>query len=753
MIRRLKLKSFGRFQDRTFEFGGLTLFRGPNEAGKSTVFDALAKSLCVFRGPQAFLERYGKEAEAKAEFLDGREMKFDSTEYFGFFAVKSDSISVPFEGDARWMDRVKNSLFSGGVNPQVLAAELEKALGAAGRKKAERERAASLARAEARIASLKAELAAADGAKEAARQLKRRLDEAGARVAALEKERRGLSAAREEQEARDRFRFCASVLKDREKLSSLAALRTVADESAECRAMRTGAEEARVRLESESAALEALRKALAEARARRQEAEEDAAKREREARAASGICRGLEEASVLRETRRRLPGPASFLSLAFVVLGGIACGALFLAFGAPLWSFALAAAAGAAAGAASFLLLRKTVIERDDGPARRALEGARSDWRRLLPGAGELPGADAVSALSFLRSVIDLGARAGERAEEARAAFAKAEAEAAAGTERSEQNRRAAESLGAALSAWLSARGASSYEEYLALVSESAARRARIAELAAGLDERARESGAEDSDDLAARAKDELEKLRARWPEAGDAAARTQAAPSAGLKRVDAELDRAKETEKALLAEYSTALALAERDAAALLEELSREERAAQTLSEAIARDRVLRDSESAAREVFLAMSSSGALAFASLSRKVSSFYGSLGAGERGLELASLDLASAMVPDGYGKPRPPRHLSLGTRDIFVLSCRLALAESQRPRDGLLALDEPFKNLDGRRARAALALLKEFRERNGYQIVLFTKDEAAERDCRDVFPSAELAIYDLGGEKE
>ncbi|MCB1323554.1 MAG: AAA family ATPase, partial [Leptospiraceae bacterium] len=46
MIEELLLQSFGRFRNQSFPFRRTTLFYGPNEAGKTTVFDALLYSLC-----------------------------------------------------------------------------------------------------------------------------------------------------------------------------------------------------------------------------------------------------------------------------------------------------------------------------------------------------------------------------------------------------------------------------------------------------------------------------------------------------------------------------------------------------------------------------------------------------------------------------------------------------------------------------------------------------------------------------------
>ncbi|MFN3660631.1 MAG: ATP-binding protein, partial [Brevinematales bacterium] len=42
----MNLASFGKFRHVSFEFGKTTLFVGPNESGKTTLFDAIALGLC-----------------------------------------------------------------------------------------------------------------------------------------------------------------------------------------------------------------------------------------------------------------------------------------------------------------------------------------------------------------------------------------------------------------------------------------------------------------------------------------------------------------------------------------------------------------------------------------------------------------------------------------------------------------------------------------------------------------------------------
>ena len=49
MLKTLHLTRFGKFRERQFEFEAVTLFHGPNESGKSTLFDALKHILTPSR--------------------------------------------------------------------------------------------------------------------------------------------------------------------------------------------------------------------------------------------------------------------------------------------------------------------------------------------------------------------------------------------------------------------------------------------------------------------------------------------------------------------------------------------------------------------------------------------------------------------------------------------------------------------------------------------------------------------------------
>ena len=46
VLSRLTLQKFGKFVDKAFDFSDITVFRGDNETGKTTLFDAISVALC-----------------------------------------------------------------------------------------------------------------------------------------------------------------------------------------------------------------------------------------------------------------------------------------------------------------------------------------------------------------------------------------------------------------------------------------------------------------------------------------------------------------------------------------------------------------------------------------------------------------------------------------------------------------------------------------------------------------------------------
>ena len=67
MLREIFLTNFGRFRDRKFALQNATVFHGPNEAGKTTIFDAIFHALChppaTRKSGKLLRERYAATAD------------------------------------------------------------------------------------------------------------------------------------------------------------------------------------------------------------------------------------------------------------------------------------------------------------------------------------------------------------------------------------------------------------------------------------------------------------------------------------------------------------------------------------------------------------------------------------------------------------------------------------------------------------------------------------------------------------------
>ena len=129
MIRQLNLVRFGKFVDTVIDFGPVTVITGENEAGKTTIFDALMDTLCSPSGNtiegRELKGRYGEEREARPDF-EGAKFTFDTDEFRNLYALRSGDIHLEISDKFAWMERVKARLFSGGIDPQIIREKLDK---------------------------------------------------------------------------------------------------------------------------------------------------------------------------------------------------------------------------------------------------------------------------------------------------------------------------------------------------------------------------------------------------------------------------------------------------------------------------------------------------------------------------------------------------------------------------------------------------------------------------------------------------
>jgi uncharacterized protein YhaN len=124
VIEKIELKNYGKFTGRTFNLSPFTLFLGDNEAGKSTIFDALMENVCKATGThssiKALKDRYGEGRDADVVFKKGCEPDIPIDEFLSLYAISSGEVSVNLKDNKGWAGKVMASLITGGVNPKKI---------------------------------------------------------------------------------------------------------------------------------------------------------------------------------------------------------------------------------------------------------------------------------------------------------------------------------------------------------------------------------------------------------------------------------------------------------------------------------------------------------------------------------------------------------------------------------------------------------------------------------------------------------
>lgn len=740
MIKRLILKRFGKFSGRILEFSPFTVITGPNETGKTTIFDALFENLCggQRRGDiwMRLNERYGKDRESSLELAAGSEpVSFDAQEFLEIFAVRGGDIGIDAAGGAAWFDAAKNSLLTAGLDPAEIASRLakegtenkgyapirartalegeitelgsrlreylnkrEQALsGESGRKKLEAE-----------AAELKARLSAREEELEKVRpQYEASL--AGAELAGV---RKALDTLRELDEARARGKalegFAAGKIAEYDAI--------IADAGAKKNAigvMRGGLAEREKFFGKLKAGMEAERASLPGL--------------ERRAAAAAALASQIDvfQASPAVQPRQGTGGPLLF---GFCAAGAVLGAFLYYRIGGAAGLLAGAAAAAAVCAALWLAAYRRSGFSAGPEEAKREFLARLSDSWRNSGFDSELLKRDTLEGTREALARLALEARA---AADKLAAHEKEAGEAAAGISSGADSAGILEKeiaeLEARARAWLADNGCASRDEYIKNAAESANAAAALARLAAEAEALMRTRGEGSEKKLRGRLLDEKDSL-----EKKAAASYFSEAKAKSLKLEYERLRGEIETLKSDFTGREAALQGARNLSAGRLEGLP-EAINALTVDIAGKKSRVedINLSLEACRlasKVFSEIASGSSAQFMALGAEVAD---ALSGGP--VRFASFELDGVFMADAGGTERPVARLSTGTRDLFMLGARLALArKARKDRDGrvppaLLVLDEPFLSFDGGRTGTALKLLAAFQKETDWQIIVLTKD--------------------------
>jgi DNA repair exonuclease SbcCD ATPase subunit len=750
MIKELELKSFGKFRDAKFAFSPVTVFIGENESGKTTIFDAIFDNISEPKGNTArgkrLAERYGDGRESKLEF-DGARIRIEQDEFLNLHAIGAGDVNLNLSAGGDWLERVKSSIFTGGIDPGMLAAEFEKLSSENGTMQHMK-----------KIRRLESERNGAREALDSLVEKKTRILSGEKAIGARRRDLDALAARSAEIESRVREKelTLAQQEKIRERESLVRAMELIGRRSAlasELKRLERYGEDRTGRLKSLAAAVEELRHANtkrdSEAEGLERQAEAAAVKtKEREQQAADLKSRAFVASQLSATIEASAPRPVIRVVTSW---NGplLAASVLPLAAGAAALVLLGMSALGAAAlvgGAVIALLMvffaRKTV-EREERPDTTALiTRVKDEWRART--RGELT----ASTLEVLHREM-VSVQSEYDSAERELARLRAE-ESSLGTECLNARKSAAaagEELSgaqAALAGELGGLGVRDIGEYIARRGEYQSVRAEFDRNAAEIDTEVRRFGLDGVESL--RAECELRAARLREEitcgKISDADINRLQKDLIALKRELKELE-------SRLADLRSSIDKGEGEVKGSLGDLPEliyeKETAVRRLDDEIARMNLDRRAAAVTRDVFGDMARDSDAVFAELGSDISRFMDGILPAGRGVSLREFDNDSVEISDAGGAPRALSCLSTGTRDSFYLAARLALALRSRSGDGggLIVLDEPFHSLDGTRVERALGLLKKFHEEHGWQIVLFSKESGIGVKIKEQIPGARV----------
>jgi uncharacterized protein YhaN len=747
MITRLDLQDFGKFAKASFEFGPFTVVLGPNEAGKTTLFDALFDALCQESRKENLVPwkrlagRYGALRKAVLTWR-GEPFSFTDTEFLELFAVRAGDTSVNAANGKSWETVAEARLLNSGLNPAGLAAALVD--------KAESVRKGSI---HARIKELAKFIKTREPELEELRARRDAIFGGEADTIRLDAELKVKSAALEAQ--RDELR----------------ALVAKADEIGDACRLQAALEGIKALREHKHAseALDAVKgfekneisvyRAL-ESVAREREravASAEAALAERRAAAAAGraaVDQLVARDPVLRrqaETAEALAAKLAVFAAApaaavltlnkpmrFGIWGAAAALAAFVAYSGH--NLAAYAAAAAILGAGAWVGLKLSVKETLSGPtpAETAafLAGLGPDW--AAAGGDPLPSDLEGARASLARPAAEhaaltetYNAKAGE--------IAGLEAGLGVMEEDLAALRAAAQDAASTAAAWLTAQGCATEDDYQARIGEHARLAARLADLHERLIVLMHRHNCPVGEKL----KDKLFNEKEALDRKGVDPAKADEAELERLKQRASAVARQVHALEGEAAELKGALGKAGAVAEARLEGLpgriNQGETELAAAREEIAGLNLQIQAHLLAAEVFNKLAEKSTVAFEVLASDVAEVLGEVLPGTEA-RFENFDAGEASLKDAGGRLREVRHLSSGMRDLFLLAARLIMARKSRLNpDGtlapaLLVLDDPFYTLDPDRERAALKLLGSFQRATGWQIMIFTKDAGLAKAC-------------------
>jgi DNA sulfur modification protein DndD len=199
------------------------------------------------------------------------------------------------------------------------------------------------------------------------------------------------------------------------------------------------------------------------------------------------------------------------------------------------------------------------------------------------------------------------------------------------------------------------------------------------------------------------------------------------------------ERDRLREKETSITGELGKNTGIVEDNSGRILKGILETGREISDTQKKIDDMRLNKKAAAVAAEIFRSLAADSNVMLAELARELETTFGELLPEVRQVRVNNFTLEDIQVADHGKVLRPIRHLSRGTQDSFVFAARLTMAVKADPDNAkrLLVLDEPFYTFDQDRTRLALRMVRKVQDERGWQVMLFTKDQSLAESAKEI----------------
>lgn len=734
MIEKIVLNNYGKFTGRTFNLSSFTLFLGDNEAGKSTIFDALMENVCKSTGTNASIkalkDRYGDGRDADVVFKKGCEPDIPIDEFLSLYAISSGDVSVNLKDSKGWADKVMAALIAGGVNPKKIYESLSVYESEKGSHKHIKDKNILIKE----IEELSKEIEEKNQKREAILSWHKNIDSSKEELKSLEVEIKKLEpqikaiedSLGQQSKIRELKRFkeikkllvqrggLAQKLKDSEMFKD--------DRTAEIDKLEAGIQEEKYKqtkiiseIEVKTPIKESREKEVARIKAGKTESS-------REQHVTAELLTEVENninltnntifnaAYIIFGLAMIVSGIGSYFALQNIYLAGI----VFLI-------------------GIVILVLKSAHKGKDFEELISRLKTRYKDATGKGLNATDIPSLK-VELMTMKQEYLTLENLLNNKVND----LSIIETDLKTAAEKAKQAESHIKELLGSRDEWFEKKAVRTKTEYLQKISEYKHNNDDIKKMDAGLATEMEQLKQKSIQDLDVEVVTKIQILEPtiNEEEKPDDVVKKEVSK---LKELSLNLNNSKERKTVIIGQIEGSKGKMEGglenfDIDKLLKNKS-------ILQKEVKEQIMQIEGGRIASSIFHQMAEDTSVVFKNLSARASEKYGALLPTPKNISISSITSdKEIMAEDAGGTARYPDHLSRGTRDLFYFALRLALAESSA-KDGkipLLVLDEPFHSFDEQRTKKALELLQVFQNEHGSQIIMFSKDKTLEKTMKNIF---------------